>query len=128
MNVHYLQQNVQTSESSMERHNKIPMTSMHNNYFRMQQPLRYVALVSSSVTSSCMLPSQVANRTTYFVDFKGQTSDGKCLDNSDINILQELVCNNTSYYRVLYIHNLDGQRHRNNESFRSGYKTSQLTR
>ena len=60
------------------------MTSMHNKYFRMRQQLRYVVLVSSLVTSSCMLQSLIANRTTYFVDFRGQTSDGKCFDNFDI--------------------------------------------
>ena len=115
-NVHYLQETVETSESSTERY-KPPMTSMHNNYFRMQQPpLRYVVLVNASGTSSCMLPSRVANRTTYFVDFRGQTSDGKCFDNFDINMLQELVYNNTPYYSALYIHNLDGQRHHNNNN------------
>ena len=128
MDVHYLQQTVATSQSSTEKYNKPPMTLMHNKYFRMQQPFRYVVLVSSSVTSSCMLQSLAASRTTYFVDLREPTSDGKCFDNFDINMLQELVYSSTPYYRALYIHNLDGQRHRNNNNFRSGYKMSQHTR
>ena len=69
----------------------------------------------------------VANQTTYFVDFSGPTSAGKCFDNSDISMLQELVYNSTPCYRALYIHNFDGQRHHNN-NFRSGCTTFRHTR
>ena len=75
-------------------------TSMHNKYFRMLQLQQYVEQENSSATSSCMLQNQVANQTTYFDDFSGPTSDGKCFDNSDINMLQELVYNSTPYYRA----------------------------
>ena len=41
------------------------------------------------VTSSCILQSPTANQTTiYFVDFKEQTSVGRCFDNWDINMWQ----------------------------------------
>ena len=128
LSVGYLKTNVENMESSTQKYNKLPTTSMHNNYFTMQQLQQYVEQENSSATSSCMLPSRVASRTTYFDDFNGQTSDGKCFDNSDINMLQELGYNSTPYYRALYILNNDVQRHHNNDSFRNGHKTSQHTR
>ena len=57
-----------------------------------------------------------------------RTSVGKLSDSSDINTPQELAYNGTPCYRASYIHNLDGQRHRNSSSFKNGYKTSQPTR
>ena len=54
---------------------------------------------------------------------------GKCFDNSDINMLQELGYNSIPYNRALYILNLDRQtHHNNNNSFKNGYETSQHTR
>ena len=85
-------------------------------------------VVNFLVTSSCIQQNQAANQTTYFVDFSDLTPIRKCFDNSDINMLQELVYNNMPCYRALYIHNLDGQRCHNDNSFRSGYKTSQHMR
>ena len=126
--VRYLQQTVETSESSMGRYNKIPTTSMHNKYFRMRQLQQDVEQENSSATSSRMLTNWVASGTTYFDDFNGQTSDGKCFDNSVINMLQELGCSSTPYSRALYILNLDGQRRHNDNSFRNGCRTSQHTR
>ena len=73
-----------------------------NNDLNAQQALQDATTSSStsmqensSATSSCMLPNQVAIRTTYFDDFIQPTSDGKCFDNSDINMLQELVYSTT---------------------------------
>ena len=91
---------------------------MNNKYFRMQPQQEYVEQVNFLVTSSCMLQSRTANQTTYYVDFRGRTLVGKCIDNFDVNMLQELVCNSTHCYRALRILNLDGQRHRNNSSFK----------
>ena len=83
---------------------------MRNKYLRMLQQQEYVEQVNFLVTSSCMLQSQTANQTTYYVDFRGRTSVGKCIDNFGINMVQELVYNCTPCYRQLYILNLDGQR------------------
>ena len=84
-------------------------------------------LGSSPRTRRSPCPAR-ANQTTYFVDFKGPTSVGTCFDNSDIRMQQDVVCSNTPCYRTLCIHNLDGQRHHNNSSFKNGYKTSLPTR
>ena len=94
----------------------------------MQQQQEYVEQVNFWVTSSCMLPSQTANQTTYYVNFRGRTSVVKCIDNFDINMLQDLVYNSTTCYRALHIINLDGQKHHNNKLQKwmqdvSAYKT-----
>ena len=69
-NVSYLKTTVGNVQSSTERHNKLPTTAMHNNYFRMQQLQQYIEQANSSATSLCILPSRVASRTTYLDDFK----------------------------------------------------------
>ena len=130
MNVLYLQEqmHVETTVSSTTISIRSPVTSMHNKHFRTLLQQEYVVQVNFLVTSSCIRPSRTANQTTYYVDVSEQTSDGTCIGNFDINMLMELVYNNTSYYRALYIHNLDGQRHHNNSrGFRNGYKTSLQT-
>ena len=109
MNVHCLKQNVKTSPLSMETYNKTPTTSMRNkNKKKVLQDATTTAVrrlvveqENSSATSSRMLPNQVASRTIYFVDFKGQTSDGRCFDSLDVNVLQELGYNSTPYYRAI---------------------------
>ena len=58
----------------------------------------------------------------YYVNYNGQTSDGRCIDNSDINTLQELVYNSTPCYRALYVHNLVGQRHHDSIQDVSSYE------
>ena len=100
MNVYYLQQNVETSQSSTKRYNNSLTTSTHNKHFRMQQLQQYVGQVNFLVTSLRTRQSPTANQTIYFVDFGEPTSVGKCSDSSGINMPQELVYNNTPCYRT----------------------------
>ena len=77
------------------------------------------------VTSSCTRQSQTANQTTYYVDFNGRT----CWEMyRQLRHQYADVYNNTPCYKVLYILDLDGQRHHTNNSFKNGYKKSRLTR
>ena len=102
--------------------------STHNKYFRMLLQQECLEQVNSLVTSSRMPPSLTANQTIYYVNYNGQTSDGRCTDSSDINMLQELVYNSTPCYRASCTHNLIGYRHCNNDSLKNRYKTSLPTR
>ena len=120
MNRHYFQQirHVARTRSSLGIYNRYNKTSMHKMHFRMQQLQQYVEQVKLLVTSSRTRRNPKANQTIYFVDFRGPTSVGKCFDNSDINMPQDLAYNSTPCYRALYIH-LDRQRHHNNSSFKN---------
>ena len=83
MNKHYLQQiqHVVMTLSSLEIYNKYNETLTHNKYFKMRLPQQYVEQVNFWVTSLCIQQSQTANQTIYFVDFREQTSVGRCFDN-----------------------------------------------
>ena len=123
MNVLYLQEihNVERMRSSMVISIRSQATKTHNKYFKMLPQQEYVEHLNFLVTSSRMQQNPTANRTTCYIDYSEQTSDGRCINNLDINTLQELVNNNTPCYRALCIHNLVGQRHHNNSSFKSEY-------
>ena len=82
MSVLHLQiQRVVTTLTSTEIYNKHKETSMHNNYFRMQQLQEYIEQVNFLDTSSCILQSPTANQIIYFVDFRELTSVERCFDN-----------------------------------------------